>query len=87
MKEKDQRSYTITKQNNDWYRVEVIDKYGAWTEVFEKSIFDASRFVYEYWSSADERRKENELMVKTITSCIELDKKYSLLKGNRDCLD
>ena len=87
MKEKDQRSYTITKQNNDWYRVEVIDKYGAWTEVFEKSIYDASKFVYEYWSSADKRRKENELMVETITSCIELDKKYNLLKGNRDCLD
>tara|TARA_Y100000361_G_scaffold95818_1_gene85770 strand:+ start:412 stop:675 length:264 start_codon:yes stop_codon:yes gene_type:complete len=87
MKEKDQRSYTITKQNNDWYRVEVIDKYGAWTEVFEKSIFDASKFVYEYWSSADKRRKENELMVETITSCIELDEKYGLLKGNRDCLD
>ena len=87
MKEKDQRSYTITKQNNDWYRVEVIDKYGALTEVFEKSIFNASKFVYEYWSSADERRKENELMVETITSCIKLDEKYGLLKGNRDCLD
>jgi hypothetical protein len=87
MKEKDQRSYTITKQDNGWYRVEVIDKYGAWTEVYEQSVYDASKFVYEYWSSADERRKENELMVETITSCIELDKKYNLLKGNRDCLD
>jgi hypothetical protein len=43
--------------------------------------------VYEYWDSADKRRKENELMVKAITNCIELDEKYGLLKGNRDCLD
>jgi len=87
MTQEDKRSYTITKKDNGWYRVEVIDKYGAWTEVYEQSVYDASRFVYEYWDSADKRRKENELMVKAITNCIELDEKYGLLKGNRDCLD
>ena len=87
MTETDKRSYTITKKDNGWYRVEVIDKYGAWTEVYEQSVYDASRFVYEYWNSADKRRKENELMVKAITNCIELDEKYGLLKGNRDGLD
>ena len=35
MTETDKRSYTITKKDNGWYRVEVIDKYGAWTEVYE----------------------------------------------------
>ena len=87
MIQEDKRSYTITKKDNGWYRVEVIDKYGTWTEVYEQSVYDASKFVYEYWDSADKRLEENELMVKAITNCIELDEKYGLLKGNRDCLD
>ena len=87
MTQEDKRSYTITKKDNGWYRVEVIDKYGAWTEVYEQSVYDASKFVYEYWDGADKRREDNELMVKTITNCIELDEKYGLLKGNRDSLD
>jgi len=87
MTQEDKRSYTITKKDNGWYRVEVIDKYGTWTEVYEQSVYDASRFVYEYWDGADKRLEENELMVKTITNCIELDEKYGLLKGNRDSLD
>ena len=87
MTQEDKRSYTITKKDNGWYRVEVIDKYGTWTEVYEQSLYDASKFVYEYWDSADKRLEENELMVKTITNCIELDEKYNILKGNRDGLD
>jgi hypothetical protein len=87
MTQEDKRSYTITKKDNGWYRVEVIDKYGTWTEVYEQSLYDASKFVYEYWDSADKRREDNELMVKTITNCIELDEKYNILKGNRDGLD
>jgi len=87
MTQEDKRSYTISKKDNGWYRVEVIDKYGAWTEVYEKTLFEASKFVYEYWDDADKRRKENEIMVKAISKCIELDEKYGLLKGNRDGLD
>ena len=35
MIQEDKRSYNITKKDNGWYRVEVIDKYGTWTEVYE----------------------------------------------------
>tara|TARA_R100001594_G_scaffold17157_1_gene35163 strand:- start:1241 stop:1489 length:249 start_codon:yes stop_codon:yes gene_type:complete len=81
------RSYNITKHNNDFFKVKVTDEYGCSTTVYEKNVFDASRFVYDWWESAKERKKTNDLMNKAILNCIELDKKGGLLKDNRDGLD
>ena len=81
------RKYNITKDSNTFFKVEVTDEYGFNTTVYEKNILDASKFVYDWWESAKERKKTNDLMSKAILNCIELDKKYGLIKGNQDGLD
>ena len=83
----DKRSYTITKKDNGWYRVEVIDKYGAWTEVYEKTLFEASKFVYEYWDKSDQRKKHKDNWNQAMIKMIKLDKENGIVSGNRDGLD
>ena len=84
---KDKRSYTITKKDNGWYRVEVIDKYGAWTEVYEKTLFEASKFVYEYWDKSEQRKKSKDNWNQAMIKMIKLDKENGIVSGNRDGLD
>ena len=84
------RNYKIVPKEFSFgtsYQVEVWDTYGRYTEVYEKDIVGAWKFIYDYWSKEEENKKSDELMCKTIQNCIELDKKGGLLKGNRDNLD
>mgnify|MGYP003145235452 FL=1 len=83
----DERKYTITKQDNGWCKVEVTDTYGHSVEVYEKNLFNATRFVYEYWTGAEKRREKKELMHRAIQSCIKLDEESGRLRNNRDNLD
>ena len=87
MTQEDKRSYTITKKDNGWYRVEVIDKYGAWTEVYEKTLFEASKFVYEYWDKSEQRKKRKDNWNQAMIKMIKLDKENGIVSGNRDGLD
>ena len=81
------REYKITKDSDYFFKVEVTDEYGCSTTVYEKNVFDASRFIYNYWKNAKQRKEATDLMNKAIANCIELDEKAGLLKGNRDNLD
>ena len=45
------------------------------------------KFIYDYWSKEEENKMYDDLMCKTIQSCIELDEKDGLLTSNRDNLD
>ena len=81
------RNYNITKDSDDFFKVEVSDEYGFNTTVYERNILDASKYVTDWWETATERKNTNDLMNKAILNCIELDKKSGLLKGNRDNLD
>ena len=69
------RKYNITRDSDDFFKVEVSDKYGFTTTVYERNILDASRYVLNWWENADERKHTNDLMNKAILNCIELDKK------------
>jgi hypothetical protein len=69
------RNYKITKDHNDFFKVEVSDKYGFTTTVYERNILDASKYVIDWWENADVRKHSNDLMNKAILNCIELDKK------------
>tara|TARA_R100000742_G_C4181896_1_gene16745 strand:+ start:290 stop:541 length:252 start_codon:yes stop_codon:yes gene_type:complete len=82
----DKRNYKLTPSKYG-FKVEVIDKYGTRTTVYEKTILDASKFIMNYWEKSEERKLSNNLMNKAITNCVELDEKYGILKGNRDGLD
>jgi len=84
------RNYKITPKEFSFgtsYQVEVWDTYGRYTEVYENDMKSVWKFVYDYWSKEEENKMYDDLMCKTIQSCIELDKKSGLLKGNRDNLD
>ena len=81
------RKYNITKDNNNFFKVEVSDDYGFTTTVYERNVLDASKFVYDWWENTEKRKKSNDLMSKAILNCIELDKKNGILTENRDNLD
>ena len=80
------RNYEVTKCDYG-YKVEAWDDYGRYTCVYEKTGVEATRYILDYWEKSEENKKRDELMVKAISNCIELDEKYGLLKGNRDGLD
>jgi len=80
------KKYNITIEG-DFFKVEVSDKYGCETTVYERNILDASKFVYDWWEDTEKRKKSNDLMNKAILNCIKLDKKSGILTGNRDGLD
>ena len=80
------RNYEITP-DGEWFKVKVSDEYGFNTTIYERSLLNASKYVIDWWESADERKETNDLMNKAISNCIEIDKKSGLLVGNRDNLD
>ena len=81
------RKYNITRDGDDFFKVEVSDEYGFTTTIYERNILDASRYILNWWENADERKHTNNLMNKAITNCIEIDKRSGILKGNSDGLD
>ena len=81
------RKYNIEKSKYDLLKVDVTDDYGYETTVYEKNIFDASKFIVNYWKTQDKRQEDRETMCKTIQKLIELDEQSGILKGNRDGLD
>ena len=81
------RKYNITRNNNEFFKVECTDNYGNSTVVYERNILDASKFIIDYWENEDDRQDSKELMHKAMLNMIEIDKKYNITKGNRDGLD
>ena len=81
------RKYNIEKSKYNLLKVDVTDDYGYETTVYEKNIFDASKFIVNYWKTQDKRQEDRETMCKTIQKLIELDEQGGILKGNRDGLD
>ena len=84
------RDYKITPTEFSFgksFKVEVWDDYGNYVEVYERTITESWKFIYDYWSKSEENEKKKQLMSRAIQSCIKLDKKLGILKGNRDGLD
>ena len=84
------RNYKITPKEFSFgtsYQVEVWDDYGKYVEVYKNGMISASMFILNWWEKSEENKMYDELMCKTIQSCIELDKKSGLLKDNKDNLD
>ena len=81
------RKYNITRDSNDFFKVEASDEYGFNTTVYERNILNASKYVIDWWENADERKHTNDLMNKAVKEMIEIDKRSGILTGNRDNLD
>ena len=72
------RNYKITPKEFSFgtsFQVEVWDTYGKYTEVYENDMISVWKFIYDYWSKEEENKMYDDLMCKTIQSCIELDEK------------
>ena len=74
------RKYNITKDSDDFFKVEVSDEYGFNTTVYERNILDASKYVIDWWKTANERKHTNDLMAKAILECKEIDKNNNNLR-------
>ena len=74
------RNYNITKDSDDFFKVEVSDEYGFNTTVYERNILDASKYVTDWWETATERKNTNDLMAKAILNCKEIDSKNPNLR-------
>ena len=84
------RNYKITPKEFSFgksFQVEVWDTYGRYTEVYEKDVVSAWKFIYDYWSKEEENKKSDECMNRAIQQMIKLDKENGITKGNRDGLD
>ena len=73
------RNYKITP-DGEFFKVEVSDKYGYNTTVFEKNIIQASLFILKWWENADERKETNDKLAKAILQCKEIDSKNPNLR-------
>ena len=81
------RKYNITKDCEDFYKVQASDEYGFRTTVYERTKESASNYLLNWFESADERKKSNDLMNKAIANCIEIDRKAGITSENYDALD
>jgi hypothetical protein len=73
MKIMNKRNYKITPESRDWgtsYKVEVWNRYGMKREVYERSIMDASRVVYDYWENEDKEYDKMKVQQKCINNLV-----------------
>ena len=84
------RDYKITQKEMSFgitYKTEMWDKYGNYSCVYERSVEDSSRYIYDWWEETEQRKESNKIRDKAIRECIEIDRKSGILTGNRDSLD
>ena len=81
------RKYNITKDCEDFYKVQASDEYGFRTTVYERTKESASNYLLNWFESADERKKSNNIMNKAIKEMMEIDRKARITSENYDALD
>jgi len=68
------RNYNITP-DGDFFKVEVSDKYGYNTTVFEKNVIQASLFIIKWWNGSEERKETKDKMSKALEWCFNKENK------------
>ena len=84
------RDYKITQKEMSFgntYKTEMWDEYGNYSCVYERSVEDSTKYIYDWWEKSEEREESNKIRDKAIRECIEIDRKSGITSGNRDCLD
>jgi hypothetical protein len=84
------RDFKITEEEMSFgttYKTEMWDKYGNYSCVYERSVEDSTKYVYDWWEKSEEREESNKIRNKAIRECIEIDRKSGITSRNRDCLD
>ena len=70
------RDYKITRNEGEWYNVEVTDSYGNKYQNYFEHANEASEWVYYIWSKEEWFCSVNsqELLANAIKECKEIDK-------------
>jgi hypothetical protein len=68
----------ITKLDNGMWSVEVTDKYGDWTKVFEETIDDCREFAIEFWNNTERRKARGDSWGECVKEMIKQDREKGL---------
>tara|TARA_R110002012_G_scaffold77474_1_gene196658 strand:+ start:662 stop:898 length:237 start_codon:yes stop_codon:yes gene_type:complete len=65
----------ITKLDDGMWSVEITDKYGDWTKVYEETIDDCRKYAVEFWNTAETRKASNDSWGECVKQMIKDDRK------------
>ena len=73
------RKFKITRNEGEWYNVEVIDGYGNEYQNWFETAYQANEWIYHVWDNEDWFNSANsqELLYNAIKECKEIDEKAS----------
>ena len=73
------RNYSITKQKDELWNAEVIDKYGNKYQNYFETYWEAGTWILYIWENEDKlvemTENKDELLANAIKQCKEIDKK------------
>ena len=78
---------TIESAHSGFFKVDLEDHYGNYTQVYEKTVEEALNYAKNWCEQAEEREKNRQIHAKAIKEMNKLDKKAGILTGNNDGLD
>ena len=78
---------TIESAHSGFFKVDLEDHYGNYTQVYEKTVEEALNYARNWCKQAEEREKNRQIQAKSIKEMNELDKKAGILTGYSDGLD
>ena len=78
---------TIESAHSGFFKVDLEDHYGNYTQVYEKTVEEALNYAKNWCEQAEEREKNRQIQAKAIKEMNELDKKAGILTGFSDGLD
>ena len=78
---------TIESAHSGFFKVDLEDHYGNYTQVYEKTVEEALNYARNWCKRAEEREKNRQIQAKAIKEMNELDKKAGILTGYSDGLD
>jgi len=78
---------TVESAHSGYYKVDLEDHYGNYTQVYEKTVEEAMNYAKNWCKQADEREEANKIHGKAVQAMQKLDKKAGILTGNYDGLD
>tara|TARA_R100001443_G_scaffold42675_1_gene55938 strand:- start:379 stop:621 length:243 start_codon:yes stop_codon:yes gene_type:complete len=76
------RDFKITRNEGEWYNVEVTDSYGNKYQNYFEHAHEANDWIYYVWEKEDWYNSvdSHELLEKAIKNCKELDKSNNNLR-------
>ena len=78
---------TIESAHSGYYKVDLEDHYGNYTQVYEKTVEEALNYAKNWCKQADERKKAKEIHNNAVLEMIALDRAAGITTRFRDGLD